>query len=546
VFPADGVQNTIRAYVYDVNNNGVEIGTSVNFTATPIGTVYSPSNVLNSDGLVETYISSNSIGTTFLSATSGAARSDVRRISFTPKQGISMSLTVSPLRIVADGFSTASITATVLDTNSAGVFIPVSDGLPVSISLTDPTYGTIDPPTAFTLNGRINATLRSGTHASSDTGITLTASANSALERSVNIVFLSGAPSTVTFDPVNPMDADGIDTQTVFVTILDEFGNPVSAGRTVTFNSSRGTLIPATTVTDTLGRAQSLLTSSTSHGLVTLTATCGGITGFISLSFSPITATNIDVVASPISITANGVSTSNVTVVATTTDGSPVSDGSIIHFSQTAGFITPTVATTTGGIARAVLTSGTTPNPLVYVKAWQGLIRDSTIVSFVPGGPANIVVTTTDADSTIIANSTDTCRIIIAVTDSFNQPVSAGVPVTLTTTLGTIVGTVYTDAGGTASALLRSGTISGFSVVRATAGSGSGQIVITFAPTVVTSVNLVITPTTIEANGSGTANVIVTATVQVVLRFRTEHLFVSPVCQEDLYHLYMEQQRAGS
>ncbi len=100
----------------------------------------------------------------------------------------------------------------------------------------------------------------------------------------------------------------------------------------------------------------------------------------------------ISVDAQPRRISADGRSTSQVTVIVSTGGGAPAPDGTEVRFTTTAGSIVP-VARTTAGRAVGVLTAGSSPN-IAQVTAIVGAASATTEVEFVAGDyqPPSIVL----------------------------------------------------------------------------------------------------------------------------------------------------------
>ena len=114
--------------------------------------------------------------------------------------------------------------------------------------------------------------------------------------------------------------------------------------------------------------------------------------------------------------------------------------------------------------------------------------------------------------ASITANGTDASTIVATVRDENGQPIGAGTQVTLTTSTGTLSSsTAVTDAQGQASVTL-TGTTAGSATLTAKAGTltGTTTVVLVAAAPVVTSINLVATPTSITANGTDASTIVAT------------------------------------
>ena len=166
---------------------------------------------------------------------------------------------------------------------------------------------------------------------------------------------LALAPSSIT--------ADGVASTLATVTLTDANGNPVS-GDTVTFTSTGSQLIGPVTAGTTPGTYTARITSTTTAGTVSITATdtsVGGITASQTLTQTPGAATAVALTLAPASITANGLSTSVATATVTDAHGNRVSGDAVTIRSNDGQQIGPVTAGTTPGTYEATITSTTTP-----------------------------------------------------------------------------------------------------------------------------------------------------------------------------------------
>src|SRR5581483_11340950 len=118
-------------------------------------------------------------------------------------------------------------------------------------------------------------------------------------------VSLQLSPSTIV--------ADGLSTSTATATVTDTHGNPVS-GDNVSITSDRAQVISATTAGSQPGTYQATITSTTTPGTATITATDGtpaphvSHTATLTQIVGP--ATNVSVSLNPSTILDDGTSTS--------------------------------------------------------------------------------------------------------------------------------------------------------------------------------------------------------------------------------------------
>jgi adhesin/invasin len=145
--------------------------------------------------------------------------------------------------------SASTLTATVTDQFGN----PVADGTTVSFTAS---LGNLAPATATTIGGVATATL-----SSTIAGVaTVTATAGS-VSATIPVTFTPGAPFTFTFS-LTPtvIVANGISQSLGTVTVVDQYGNPVS-GVTVTFLRAVGVFSPASGTTNASGQITTVLTS---------------------------------------------------------------------------------------------------------------------------------------------------------------------------------------------------------------------------------------------------------------------------------------------
>jgi hypothetical protein len=162
--------------------------------------------------------------------------------------------------------------------------------------------------------------------------------------------------------------------------------------------------------------------------------------------------------AAPASVTANGSSSSTITVRLKDDQGNNLTTGGDnVSVSTTLGTV-GTVTDNGNGTYTASLTSTVTGASILRGTVNTGLIVDSAVVQFVPG-PASLVTSTISASpEAIIANGGSTSRITVQLKDAFNNNLTAGAgAVVLSTTRGSI-GAVTDSANGRYSAILTAST----------------------------------------------------------------------------------------
>ncbi|MCD6097590.1 Ig-like domain-containing protein [bacterium] len=500
--PADGGLWPVRVYVRDAFENPVTVGTEVRFSTT-VGTIVESAVTESDSGVALSYISSSTTGPAVVTAQAGAALGAFP-IQFIPIDGDTVFAVANPPRITADGESRSLITVSVMNIDSVdSVWRPVSDGLPVFF--TSIGTGILSRNVDYTVGGTASSELTSGYIAGSDTVIV---SINAGKSDTVVVIFEPGEPAIIEFSnlPAGTLYANGGDTMTVTVRVLDQFGNVVTPGTGVSFSTTIGS-ITEVSATDDSGYASSIFTTGLTFGTGVITAQAGSATGYAIVTVHPVEAASISLVVSPNRLIASGEDEANIIATVLDSFGFPVSDGTLVHFRTTAGIVTPPVAATESGVARATLTSTINVLDTVFVVASVGAVRESTIVSFVPGEPA--IMEIWSGAATLVANGADTTSIWVRVYDAYGNRVQDGTRVDFETTLGTIVPTAYTEAGST-EVVLTSGLELGWANVTGRSGDATASCVVGFVSTDVVSVRLAVVPSRITADGESTADVLVT------------------------------------
>ncbi len=535
---ADGSSNVaVSCTVFDRYSNPVTPGTAVSFTTT-LGSIGATA-FTNTSGFATTRLTSGTVpGDALVTIRSGDAI-DFVQVRFDSLLAAEIVLNIVPARLPGDGISTAEVTAYVFDS----VGLPVSDGTRVSFQhINAAPNGIINPRIAFTSGGIATATLTAPLAVGTDS---ISATVGATVEDVVSVVYEPGDPAVIEFDPAFsdslPADGSGME-QAVYV--LDEFRNPVRIGTSVSFETTRGTVITPTVVEDATGRARTYI-SSTETGPALLTARSGSAVGSRVIQYLAIEANFVDLVANPVRIIANGTSTSNITVTVLDTssiDGSrPVSDRTPVFLEVIGtGVVNPRTVYTSGGQATATLTSGVIVGDNQVVATVTETLKDTVAVEFVAGAPS--ILDFHQINPTMIADGADTQTVIVRVRDAFGNPVANGLAVNFSINKGYVTpisatGGVWPgDSVGYAQAVVVSGTDYGVASLSATCGSATNYATIQFIPLTADSLVLVVDPPLLISNGSSTASL--TAVVfdsaglpvsdGTIVRFSTTHGIINP------------------
>ena len=422
-------------------------------------------------------------------------------------------VTASPGTAVANGVDSATVTVTLLGSNSA----PVTPGTAVTLTATGGSSvvtalsGSTDANGVATFKVTDTA-VETATYQASAAGVTIT--------QKPSVTFaaptVSPTASKVVASPTNP-PADGTTTSTVTVTLRDQgvTAGTVS-GKTVTLTQNAGahsTITPVTPTTDTLGVATFTVTDATAE-LVTYTASAGGVTvastGQVTFGILTTSATASTVVAGQSPATAGTGQGTVVTVTLKTAGGTnPVAGDSITLTPST----TTASATAQGGSSVSdangkvvFLVTDTTAETVTFTaKDTTGnvtIAQTAQVVFQVSQGPT-ISATNSSVSiqpSTVVADGSTPSTIFVTIRDSTNTPVAGETvnvapattdpKVTVTPVPGAGLANGVTDSAGSATFQVRDTLAEGvnFTVTDTTASN------LVVAPSVAQTVHFVAGP----------------------------------------------------
>jgi adhesin/invasin len=441
----------------------------------------------------------------------GVATTAQQTIDFNP---LTVRVVANPQVIKADGASTSLISAFLRDAVTGE---PVAQGTLVTFTTTLGNIKTQDESAELAgiqvsvkgYDGQVTAELQSG----NVPGVaTVNASVGPSLG-STNVTLI-GLPQSIVLTPTpGIIRAGGIETSTITAQVFDAANNPVSDGTVVTFKSTLGTLSPDEDPTKdgaqrrtVEGRTFVLLRSGNEVGTAVVSAeTENGVTASALVLITSGAPASIDIVAEPNRIVADGVTASRIIATVKDAMNNPVA-GATVTFSATMGTVAPqTSLTNSQGIATATFTS--TSVGTAYVTATCGLVSNRVTVTVIKGIPATVAVSS-DVDEVFVQDVGKTpteATLTVTVRDANNAPVS-GVPVFLTTTLGSVTSSVTTDAQGKATAKFVSGLQSGNATITVQAGNVVANLTIKVRPGPPEFVMLNATPNVILADGVSTAS----------------------------------------
>jgi adhesin/invasin len=199
------------------------------------------------------------------------------------------------------------------------------------------------------------------------------------------ITFLVGPPDRIEATAEPSRVPVGGNNAAIRVRVFDCGNYPVTDGTVVTFTLvSGGGILSPRTATTASGWAVATLTSPNETGLATVRIGSGAREVTVLVEYVPGPVFDILVTANPLSIAANGVSTSTIEAELRDRFGNYVADRTAVVFSTDLGNFPSGgsfTTSTTGGRARAILTSSAVPG-MARVAATAGGKRGEAFVDF--------------------------------------------------------------------------------------------------------------------------------------------------------------------
>ena len=356
----------------------------------------------------------------------------------------------------------------------------------------------------------------------------------------------NAAGATVTYNPTTPLYpikavvvaagsaqqvADGASYNLITATVTNTQSAP-SAGVTVDYSTSAGTLYASTTatassssaITDASGVARMYLKASTVVGSATVSAQSAdkAASGTASVKFIAGAPAAIGLSASPSSVIP-GASTI-LTAVVTDANGNLVADGESVTLStspNTGNFGgSPIVTLTTkNGYITQSYTAGNTSGTETITATATNSVNKLLVLTISSAAPAITRVTLSSASSSLIADGHSSTTLTATVQDSGGKGVP-GALVAFATSAGVVTPTsATTNASGVATATLTSGTqvltaavtasangITATSNVGYTAGAGAAVGINAMPSTVKPAGTSTVTVSVVDANGNAVSN----------------------------------------
>lgn len=266
----------------------------------------------------------------------------------------------------------------------------------------------------------------------------------------------------------NRVRTGGVKSQ-IMVRLMDENSQPIANG-TVSFQTSMGTLTPASAKTSSTGWVSTELTSGTTAGSSTVTARYGSsVTSTVNVEFvSGATDTSGVILlmeSEQKEILANGVSTATLNLQLVS-KGSESLSASEITLTTTAGTLPASVFTDSDGNAETVLTSVASPvDVMATVSAAYG-DQEVTVNVLFKGVRFDVEA----APLALFADGASIATVKAVLKETTTGIGLPGETVRFGSTLGTIQAQALSDLSGIATVQLTSGTATGTAVIVARYG----------------------------------------------------------------------------
>lgn len=446
---AGGETSPVIFDVQDAWNHPVADGTTITPTLTPAYGTFSLTDQAVGGRITQTLTSATSVGTATLSV-SGLSLTGDTTVTFVPGPAAIARVSASPTSFTVGAGSSA---LTIAVTDAYDNIVPATAiTMTAGLGTFDGGSATVNKTTASG-TGLITANLASlvaGTEIFTFTGPAGSLTLHPASDE---LTFLPAAPVSVAIEPTGPLTLTAGVPVTLTSSSLDPYGNAVDPWHPVTYSwfqtanvgqPGYGTL----TAPDSLARAVAFMPETVGSNQVW---NSGGVTASNQVAITivagpPATAT---VALTPESVVANGLSTYQVTLTnLADAFGNVIPDGTPLTVTVQA--VPPVVKSglVSGGTLSLSMKSNVDAgnHPLLVEGAAGPLtLSGKTTMTFLPGPAARAEITATP--TTLPGDGVSTASLLVKVYDTNLNPVSNGLPITVTTTLGTISGNGTTAAG---------------------------------------------------------------------------------------------------
>ncbi|ACL02189.1 Ig domain protein group 1 domain protein [Desulfatibacillum aliphaticivorans] len=487
---ANGTAETmITAEIFDSTGAAVADGVTVTFTSQSGTLSDATADTVNGEATV-TLTSPTTAGVDNITACVQGVCGDLD-VTYVAGQVSTLSLSLTPSNLTADGESTSVVEVVARDAN-----FNLVDGVTVSFTAD---YGTLSSGAAQTdSQGYATVTFTAPSSVPAGSQAVVTAKTSNGTTATGNIALVAASVETVELTSgVSEIVANGASSALVTATVLDNNENAVPDGTIVTFTTSAGTLNDSTSttpvanqtsydVTTVNGVAKVLLYSATNLGTATVNAVAGGIGDSISIAFIPGPPAKVSVSATPSSLTADGASQSLIKATVLDANDNPVADGETITFSvtQDGGSLDSLTRQTVGGIASVTYTApASVPGAQVRVYA-SSTSGDSGNVIIELTGPSIASVSLEVDPTSLPADGSSTATIFATITLSGGGAAPDGTTVNfeIFSGGGQLSATSATTSGGIAQVELTADSNAGTAVIKAECGGRTAEVDVEYEP----------------------------------------------------------------
>lgn len=431
---ANGVAtSTVTITLHDITNNPVP-GITPTFDATDTGTTnaYSACSVSDASGISTCTLSSTKAELKTLSLVTPFAKADGAVLFTADAPSVATSTISGTGTVVADGVATSTVSVTLKDVNNN----PVSGSTPTFSATNTGSTNIYSACSVSDTSGLSSCTLKSLKAELKTLSITTPVSKSDG-----TVLFVAGAASaaTTTIVGTTPVVADGVDTSTITITILDVNSNP-RAGDTPIFTATDTGVTNgygACSVSDSSGVStcslSSLQVETKNLQLNSPVSVTGSTVDFVAGDAVPANST----IAGTGPVTADGVSTSTVTITLKDALNNPVI-GTTPTFNATNTSSTNSYgacsATDSTGVATCTFTSTKAETKTLSITS--PISKSDGTVDFVAGSVASATSQITGS-SPVVADGTAQSTISITLVDAFLNPIAGVTPTFSATDTGT-------------------------------------------------------------------------------------------------------------
>jgi hypothetical protein len=455
--PADGASSTaITVQARDEFGNPIAAASLPVTLSTTLGSLGDDTGVTDSDGRFQTSLTSSvTTGIAQITGTlDNVSIGNTASVEFVDSNidPLESTITAAASQLTANGTDSTTVTVQLRDASGAEV---EKAGVDVQVFAD---FGSLAPASGQTnASGQFSTTLTAPTTAGIDTisGRVL----GDDIGNTAQVEYVAGAATRLRFAQ-QPADGQAGVPFSTSIEIVDANGNRVeSASNSIAVQLTQpgdATLSGTLTVSAVNGLASFSDLSIDLVGDYSLTANTSGLTAAVSDSFridaGDVSGTNSEISADPGEVIANGASSATITVQAQDAFGNLASEsGLAVTVSTTLGTLADTSgATDANGQFITTLTSSATGTATVSGTLGGDAISNTATVNFVDAVVDASSSSIEAADDELEADGVSSTAITVQVRDADGEPMAeSGLPVTLSTTLGTLSDTSgTTDANG--------------------------------------------------------------------------------------------------